>query len=63
MDGDIRQRAINLYDRFTHDGMERRAFMGDVLGIRLKPEVLPLSNLAGAMPPYWLSPDRVFASA
>jgi hypothetical protein len=39
----------------------RRAFMGDVLGIRLKPEVLPLSNLAAAMPPYWLAPDRIFA--
>ncbi len=24
----------------------RRAFMADVLGIQLKPEVLPLSNLA-----------------
>lgn len=41
----------------------RRAFMGDVLGIRLKPEVLPLSNLAGAMPPYWLSPDRILSKA
>lgn len=39
----------------------RRAFMADILGIRLKPEVLPLSNLAGAMPPFWLSPDRIFA--
>lgn len=39
----------------------RRAFMADVLGIRLKPEVLPLSNLAGAMPPFWLAPDRLFA--
>ena len=33
----------------------RRAFMADVLGIRLKPEVLPLSNLAGYLPPLWLS--------
>ena len=41
----------------------RRAFMGDVLGIKLKPEVLPLSNLAGAMPPYWLAPDRIVARA
>jgi Xaa-Pro aminopeptidase len=41
----------------------RRAFMADVLGIRLKPEVLPLSNLVSAMPPYWLSPDRIFAKA
>ncbi|MDB5540047.1 MAG: hypothetical protein JWQ89_1774 [Devosia sp.] len=41
----------------------RRAFMGDVLGIRLKPEVLPLSNLAGAIPPYWLSPNRIVSKA
>jgi Xaa-Pro aminopeptidase len=34
----------------------RRAFMAEVLGIRLKPEVLPLSNLAGYLPPLWLSP-------
>lgn len=38
----------------------RRAFMGDVLGIRLKPEVLPFSNLAAAMPPFWLAPNRIF---
>jgi hypothetical protein len=41
----------------------RRAFMGDVLGIRLKPEVLPLSNLAGAMPPFWLAPQRIVVKA
>jgi hypothetical protein len=41
----------------------RRAFMADVLGIRLKPEVLPLSNLAGAMPPFWLSPNRIVCRA
>jgi Xaa-Pro aminopeptidase len=41
----------------------RRAFMGDVLGIKLKPEVLPLSNLAGAMPPFWLAPERIFSVA
>ena len=41
----------------------RRAFMIDVLGIRLKPEVLPMSNLAGAMPPFWQSPDRIVARA
>jgi amino acid transporter len=27
------------------------------LGIALKPEVLPLSNLAGYLPPFWLSPQ------
>jgi hypothetical protein len=30
---------------------------GDALGIRLKPEVLPLSNLAGYLPPFWVSPQ------
>ncbi len=39
----------------------RRAFMADVLGIRLKPEVMPLSNLAAAYPPFLLSPDRLLA--
>jgi hypothetical protein len=33
----------------------RRAFMLDKLGIRLKPEVLPFSNLAGLLPPYLLN--------
>jgi carboxymethylenebutenolidase len=27
------QRAINLYDRFTHGGMERRAFMAEMVSI------------------------------
>ncbi|MCP4380963.1 MAG: hypothetical protein GY798_06010 [Hyphomicrobiales bacterium] len=37
----------------------RRAFMADVLGIRPRPEVLPFSNLAGFLPPFFLSPSRV----
>jgi hypothetical protein len=39
----------------------RRAFMQDVLGLRLADEVLPFSNLAAALPPFWLSPNRVMA--
>lgn len=35
----------------------RRAFMRDKLGITLKPEVLPFSNLAAHLTPYLLSPD------
>jgi hypothetical protein len=34
----------------------RRAFMDEALGIRLKEEVLPFSNLASFLPPFWLSP-------
>lgn len=38
----------------------RRSFMSDVLGIRLKAEVLPFSNLAGYLPPFLLSPGVAF---
>ncbi len=36
----------------------RRLFMLDVLGIRLRPEVLPFSNMPAYLPPFWLSPSR-----
>jgi hypothetical protein len=36
----------------------RRHFMASALGIRLKPEVLPFSNLQGYLPPFVLSPRR-----
>ena len=37
----------------------RRKFMIEVLGIKLKPEVLPFSNMAAWLPPFWLAPDKV----
>lgn len=37
----------------------RRAFMQDALGITLKPEVLPFSNIPAYLPPFLLSPQRV----
>ena len=37
----------------------RRSFMKDVLGIELKPEVLPFSNIPAYLPPFLLSPRRV----
>ena len=36
----------------------RRHFMIDVLGIRLKPEILPFSNIAAWLPPFWLAPHK-----
>ena len=39
----------------------RRAFMIEALGIRLRPEVLPFSNIPAWLPPYLLSPRRVVA--
>jgi hypothetical protein len=39
----------------------RRDFMRQELGIRLRPEVLPLSNMAAVLPPFWLRPTRILA--
>ena len=36
----------------------RKSFMRDEVGIRLKPEVLPFSNIPSYLPPYLLSPWR-----
>jgi hypothetical protein len=36
----------------------RRTFMQEQLGIQLKPEVLPFSNLAAFLPPYLLDPGK-----
>jgi hypothetical protein len=36
----------------------RRAFMADVLGIALHPDVLPFSNIPAYLPPFLLRPDR-----
>ncbi len=41
----------------------RRDFMADALGIDLHPDVLPLSNLAGHLPPFLLCPDRAMTVA
>ena len=36
----------------------RRTFMDEKLGIHLKPDCLPFSNIAGWLPPFWLSPQQ-----
>jgi hypothetical protein len=41
----------------------RRAFMTDVLGIRLDPSVLPISNTPGWLPPYALEPGRILVKS
>ncbi len=41
----------------------RRAFMADVLGIELHPDVLPFSNIPAYLPPFLLRPDRVMTMA
>ena len=39
----------------------RRNFMIEVLGIHLKPEVLPFSNMAAWLPPFWMAPNQAMA--
>jgi Xaa-Pro aminopeptidase len=41
----------------------RRAFMNDVLGINLHPDVLPFSNIPSYLPPFVLSPDRAMVAS
>lgn len=54
---ELREKFPEMWGRVE----KRRAFMRDVLGITLKPEVLPFSNIAGWLPPYWLSPELAMA--
>jgi hypothetical protein len=56
-DAELRAELAARYPGLWQRVSVRRAFMADVLGIRLKPEVLPLSNLAGYLPPLWLAPQ------
>jgi hypothetical protein len=37
----------------------RRAFIKDVLGVDLKPSILPISNTPLCLPPFWLASDKL----
>jgi hypothetical protein len=39
----------------------RREFMIDVLGIEVRPDVLPFSNIPAYLPPFLLAPDQAMA--
>ena len=41
----------------------RRDFMATALGIRLKPEILPLSNMPAYLTPFFLSPETAMVIA
>ncbi|HEY6539903.1 MAG TPA: aminopeptidase P family N-terminal domain-containing protein, partial [Ktedonobacteraceae bacterium] len=57
-DGTLRRSFAHKYPRAWERIQHRRAFMQDVLGIQLKPEVLPFSNIPAYLPPFWLAPHR-----
>jgi hypothetical protein len=55
--GELEARYAEAWSRIT----ARRQFMANTLGIHLKPEVLPLSNLAAWLPPFWLDTGKAMA--
>jgi hypothetical protein len=57
-DAELRAAFARHYPEAWRRIQARRAFMQDVLGIQLKPEVLPFSNMAAYLPPFWLSPQQ-----
>jgi hypothetical protein len=57
-DAALREELSARYPQAWHRIEARRAFMTDVLGIRLKPEVLPFSNIPAFLPPFWLARDK-----
>ncbi len=57
----LRVQIQTLYPQMWERFMQRRAYMREYLGICLKEEVLPMSNLAGRYSPYLLDLDQAFA--
>ena len=57
-DGALRQEFEQKYPDAWMRIQQRRAFMHNILGIHLKPEVLPFSNIPAYLPPFWLSPQQ-----
>lgn len=57
-DAALREELAERYPEAWGRIEARRAFMREVLGIRLKPEVLPFSNIPAFLPPFWLARDK-----
>jgi Xaa-Pro aminopeptidase len=57
-DADLRDAFATRYPEAWRRIEKRRTFMTDVLGIRLKPEVLPFSNIPAYLPPFLLAPRK-----
>lgn len=57
-DQPLRAELAARYPGLWQRVQQRRMFMEEVLGIRLRPEVLPFSNIPAYLPPFWLSPGQ-----
>lgn len=58
-DETLREQIKKEFPEMWHRIEQRRSFMQEVIGIKLKPEVLPFSNIPAYLPPFILSPERV----
>ncbi len=54
---ELREQFPECYKRC----LARRSFMENTLGLAMPEEILPLSNMAGIVPPYLLRPNLVLA--
>lgn len=61
-DQSLQDQLATSYPELWQRVQARRAFMQDVLGIQLKPEVLPFSNMAAMLQPFTLNPSLVMAA-
>jgi hypothetical protein len=59
-DADLRREIETRYPECYGRCQARRAFMQNTLGFDLPEEILPLSNIPGLVPPYFLNPNQVF---
>lgn len=62
-DADLRDSFARKYPQAWSRIQARRSFMAEKLGIHLKPEVLPFSNIPAYLPPFLLRSDRVMTVA
>lgn len=58
----LREQLASAYPEMWRRIQARRAFMQEVIGIQIKPEVLPFSNMASALIPFALSPNMAMVS-
>ena len=60
-DEKLRDEIAQKYPQAWARIQARRRFMTEIIGIRLRPEVLPFSNIPAFLPPFWLARDRAMA--
>jgi hypothetical protein len=60
-DATLRQTLQEQYPACYARCQQRRAFMVNTLGFDLPDEVLPLSNIPGIVPPFFLAPNHILA--